>query len=282
MSEARGPRWRALIAGLLVLALPLLGYHLIKFEAPTKKADPSVGSPAPRPALPSAPAEPVRPSILGRAELIAAATEAAAAYAAQRSPSAEDVALAGRRFVLRLPFGCGGPAEDAKELGSVGWHYDAEAQTLRAQVTPEVWTDAPWAQAASAQPFEAAEGFWIARPWSTAETCPAPPVVALPDQAASAQTLGIARFFEPDSSRAARRNGEPYRVSKKIPPEQAPGSQGLRLIVEGRLSVDPSRQPIGCWSGSLDARPICVFNASFDRIAITDASGQTVYSEWRD
>lgn len=282
MSEARGPRWRTWTAALLLLALPSLGYLLIRSEAPTEVSDPAVRTPAPQPALPPKPAEPVRPTILGRADLIAAAGKAAAAYAAQRTPSAENIALAGRRFVLRLPLGCGGPAEDAKELGSAGWHYDAETQTLRAQVAPEVWTDTPWARAASSQPFEAAEGFWITRPWARVETCPALPVVASPDQAAAPQTLGIARFFEPGSSRAAQRDGEPYRVSKKVVPEQAPGPGGLRLLVEGRLSVDPSRQPIGCWSANPDTRPVCVFNASFDRIAITDASGQTVYSEWRD
>lgn len=282
MSEARGPRWRTWTAALLLLALPSLGYLLIRSEAPTEVTNPAVRTPAPQSALPPKPAEPVRPTILGRAELIAAAAEAAAAYAAQRSPSANNIALAGRRFVLRLPFGCDRPAEDTKELGTAGWHYDAETQTLRAQVTPEVWTDTPWARAASSQTFEAAEGFWISRPWSTAETCPALPIAASPDQGAAPQTLGIVRFFEPDSSRAARRNGQPYRVSKKVVPEQAPGGDGLRLLIEGRLSVDPSRQPIGCWSANPDARPICVLNASFDRIAITDASGQTVYSEWRD
>lgn len=282
MTEARGPRWRAWTAALLLLALPLLGYLLIRSEAPTAEPETVVRSPAPEPIVRATPAQLVRPSALGRVELIEAAREASGAYAAQLAVPSDNIALAGRRFVLRLPFGCNGPAQDAEELGSSGWHYDPETQTLRAQVTPEVWTESPWALAASGQPFEAAEGFWIARPWSPSDSCPVPSAGALLDQASPAQTFGIARFFEPGSSRAARRNGEAYRFSKKVAPEQAPGAQGLRLLIEGRLSVDPSRQPIGCWAASPDVRPVCVFNARFDRVAITDASGRTVFSEWKD
>lgn len=281
MTGARGPRWRAWTA-LLFLALPLLGYLLIRSEAPTVEPAPIVRSPAPQPTVQTAPAQPVRLSALGRVELIKAAREASGAYAAQLAVPSENIALAGRRFVLRLPFGCNGPVQDAEELGRAGWHYDPATQTLRAQVTPEVWTESPWALAASGQSFEAAEGFWIARPWSPTDSCPVQSAGALPDQPSPAQTFGIARFFEPGSSRAARRNGEAYRFSKKVAPEQAPGAQGLRLVIEGRLSADPSRQPIGCWAASPDMRPVCVFNARFDRVAVTDASGQTVFSEWRD
>lgn len=282
MTEARGSRWRAWTAALLVLALPLLGYFLIRSEAPATKPEPVVRSPAPQPTARATPAPPVRPSAMRRVELLEAAREASGAYAARLPAPPDNIALAGRRFVLSLPFGCAGPAQDAEQLEPAGWHYDPETQTLRAQVTPEVWTESPWALAASGQPFEAAEGFWIARPWSPSDACPARPAVSSPDQAAPPQTLGIARFFEPGSSRAARRNGEPYRFSKKVAPEQAPGAQGLRLLIEGRLSVDPSRQPIGCWAANPNVRPVCVFNARFDRVAITDASGETVFSEWRD
>jgi hypothetical protein len=282
MSEARGPMWRAWTAALLLLAVPFLGYFMIRSEAPAVKPEPVVRSPAPQPTARATTVTPVRPSVLGRVELLKAAREASGAYAAQLPAPSDNVALAGRRFVLRLPFGCAGPAQDAEELGPNGWHYDADTQTLRAQVTPEVWTESPWALAASGQAFEAAEGFWIARAWSPSDTCPARPAVASPDQAAPPQTLGVARFFEPGSSRAARRNGEAYRFSKKVAPEQAPGAQGLRLLIEGRLSVDPSRQPIGCWAASPELRPVCIFNARFDRVAITDASEKTVFSEWKD
>jgi hypothetical protein len=279
MTEARGPRWRAWTAALLILALPLLVYSLS--ETPDVEPKPVVRSPAPQPRVRATPAQPTPPAALGRVELIEAARRASGAYAAQLVVPADNVALAGRRFVLRLPFGCDGPAEKAEQLGPAGWHYDPETQTLRAQVTPEVWTDAPWALAASGQPYEAADGFWIARPWSPSDACPPRSAMASPPQAAPAQTLGIARFFEPGASRAARRNGEAYRLSKKVAPEQAPGAEGLRLLIEGRLSVDPSRQPIGCWAPSPDVRPVCVFNARFDRVAITDASGKAVYSEWK-
>jgi len=282
MTKVRGSRWRAWTAALLILALPVLGYWLIRTEAPPVEPGPVVTSPAPLPTVRPTPAQPPRPSALGRLDLIEAARKASGAYAAELAAPAENVALAGRRFILRLPFGCAGAAQRAEELGPAGWHYDPETQTLRAQVTPEVWTESPWATAASGQPFEAAEGFWIARPWSPSDACPARPALSSAAHVAPPETVGVARFFEPGSSRAWRRNGEAYRFSKKVAPEQAPGAEGLRLLIEGRLSVDPARQPVGCWAPSSEVRPSCVFNARFDRVAITSASGDVVFAEWRD
>lgn len=282
MTEPRGPRWRAWTAALLILVLPLVVYVLTGSETPDPEPKAVVPSPAAQATTTATPVRTVASSTLGRADLIEAAQRAADAYAARKSTPAANFDLAGKRFSIRLPFGCGGPASGPDDLGAAGWHYDPETETLRAQISPEDWTEALWARAASGQPYEAAEGFWIARPWSSSNECPAPAAGVSPGQAASAQTLGIARFFEPGSSRAARKSGEAYRFSKKVSPENAPGVQGLRLLIEGRLSVDPSRQPIGCWSASPDARPICVFNARLDRIAITDPSGEAVFSEWTD
>jgi hypothetical protein len=281
MSEPRQFRWRTWAAVLLLILLPVLGYLVIRSDASpdnqrrVKKAPAAQTAPAPPPAPSPA------PTAVERRQLIEAAARAASAYAAGQPPSSENMLLAGRRFILRLPFGCAGAAPEPDALGSAGWHYDLETQTLRAQVTPQVWTEAPWAAAAASQPFEAAEGFWITRPWSFAETCPAPSPGSA-EQPSSPETLGIARFFEPGSRRSARRNGEAYSFSRKVPPGQAPGPQGLRLLIEGRLSVDPSRSPVGCWAASPDQRPICIFNARFDRVAITDASGERVFAEWKD
>ncbi len=282
MTEPGGPRWRAWTAAILILVLPFVVYLLIGSETPDAEPKAAVASPAAQATTTAAPVRPAAPSTLGRADLIEAAQRAADAYAARTAAPATNVGLAGKRFSIRLPFGCGGPAPRPDDLGAAGWHYDPQTETLRAQVSPEDWTEAHWARAASGQPYEAAEGFWIARPWSTSNECPAPAAGISPDQAAALQTLGIARFFEPGSSRAARKSGDAYRFSKKVSPENAPGVQGLRLLIEGRLSVDPSRQPIGCWSANPDARPICVFNTRLDRIAITDPSGGTVFSEWTD
>jgi hypothetical protein len=290
VTEPRGPRWRAWAAIGLLVSVPAVAFLVL---------EPAAEPPAPVPAPEVSPtlrrtAPPVLPqpqAALGRAELIEAAARAASAFAAGAPVPAANVALAGRRFVLRLPFGCAGPSPqpagddggNGAEEPRAGWSYDAESQTLRALVTPETWTSAPWISShARNQRFEAVEGFWINRPWVRAETCPAAAIDTQDAAEPSRQTLAIAQFFEPGSKRAARRNGQPYRVSTKVAPEDAPGDQGLRLAIEGRLSVDPSTQPIDCWASSADQRPVCVIRARFSHVAITGPTGDTVYAEWRD
>jgi hypothetical protein len=68
---------------------------------------------------------------LGRADLLAALCGAADAFAAGRQASPEVATLAGGRFELRLPFGCGSPAPNEMPLG---WRYDDRAETLRVRV----------------------------------------------------------------------------------------------------------------------------------------------------
>lgn len=284
MTSSPGGRWRPWAALLLLLLVPLLGYFAIRPQ-PAAQPEPVANAPTPTPSPPAPPAPPAKPSppsVLGRADLIEAAQKAASAFSSGEASPPENLALAGRRFALRLPFGCSGPSPTAEQLAAAGWHYDSETQTLRARVEPQVWTDAPWARAAATGEFEAAEGFWITRPWASSDSCPANRPVEAAQPVVSPETLGIARFFEPGSRRSARRNGEAYMFSKKIPDEQFPGAGGLRLLIEGRLSVDPSRQPLGCWAAGPDQRPICVFNARFDRVAITDGSGNRVFAEWKD
>jgi hypothetical protein len=266
---------------MLLILVPVFGFLMLR---PSARAPQAVAIPSPAPtSLPTPAPAPASPSVLGRTELIEAAARAASAFAAGQPAPPENIRLAGQRFALRLPFGCGGPVSDENELGPAGWFYDAETQTLRAQVTPEVWSETPWAVAGSGgRPFESAEGFWIARPWSPSDDCPARRSDGAPGQQASPQTLGIARFFEPGAPRAERRNGAAYQLSKNVTPANAPGPSGLRLLIEGRLSVDPSRQPVGCWSATSENRPVCVFNARFDRIAITNPSGETVFAEWKN
>jgi hypothetical protein len=264
----------------LLLAIPLLAVLLVRpASEPEDLQSASEPIADPTEILPDTPAA---ARLIDRAELISAAGRASRALGSPEPPPAENIRLAGQRFALYLPFGCDGSAPADADLPPNGWSYDPETGTLRGQVTAEVWTDTPWAQvAAGGQPFEGAEGFWIDRPWSKFAGClSAAPKAGL--AAPSPQTIGIARFSDPESTRSAKRDGQAYRFSKKVAPEDVPGNEGLRLVVEGRLSVDPSRQPVGCWSEHPDVRPICIFNVRFDRIAITDASGKTTFAEWKD
>ncbi|RYE58146.1 MAG: hypothetical protein EOP18_01640, partial [Rhizobiaceae bacterium] len=120
--------------------------------------------------LPTAPASPVpeQPRILARADLIALVGRAADALASQVQLPADISGLIGRRFELAVPFGCDGPSpEDANR--PLSWRYDGEERTLRIRVSPSTWTLSDWGIAE--QSTMVAEGFWITRPWSSAESC---------------------------------------------------------------------------------------------------------------
>lgn len=297
--------WRALLAGGVFLALLIAAVLIARpEEAPVEEVPP----PAPRPVQPEQPA-PLTP--LARADLIDAAARAADAHARGASVASDDKALVGRRFTLRLPFGCTGPA-DADSVAPLRWSYDAAAETLRVWVTPNVWTDAaPVRMVAEGIDYEAAEGFWIERPWLRSGECPATPQqTPTPDSAAEPaqgnqtvsepssqgaaspvetgeaapapvrQTLALVELFAPDSRRAARRNGRPYTIVTKVAPDAIDLSRGLRLAITGRLARLKDGAPIAC-SGTLsDERPLCLVGAEIDRVAITDASGERILGEW--
>jgi hypothetical protein len=264
-------------------------------------------------------AEPLSPTInapdppLTRADLIDAAARAADTHARGVPKVAEEDELSGRRFTLRLPFGCAGPTA-ADNQARMRWTYDPEEQTLRVSVAPNVWTDAePVREAARGLDYEAAEGFWIERPWLRTGDCPVLPqpslvasatsetvegnqvvavtsaeaeqavegVPAPASQLAEAQrTLALVEYFKPGSRRAARRNGKPYTVVAKLAPSEIDLTRGLRVVVTGRLVPFGSRAAIACSGIDVDTRPLCLISAEIDRVAITDASGQRTLGEW--
>ncbi|WP_338503075.1 hypothetical protein V6R86_06695 [Sphingomonas kaistensis] len=302
--------WRALVAGGVFIALLIAAVLIAR---PEKAPIEELPVPARLPPPPVA-AAPVLP--LGRAELIDAAARAADAHARGATVSPEDSKLVGRRFTLQLPFGCTGSAETGSEA-PLRWSYDPAEGTLRVSVTPNVWTDAaPVRAAAQGVEYEAAEGFWIERPWlrtadcplvpqpqaqpteqvdpadeSAATNSPPSPVIAS-DNAATAggetanvppparKTLALVELFEPGSRRAARRNGRPYTVVTNIAPGEIDLSKGLRLVVTGRLAPLRQGNAIVCTGRLIDERPLCMIGAAVDRVAITDASGSRILGEW--
>ena len=301
MSERRSPAWRAWIAAGVFFVLVAAAVLLLRPRAPEPPDGPPP-DPAPAPlAIPEAPPP------LGRADLLEAARRATDAFAAGRPAPGENAALVGRRFVLVTPFGCDGPQPRDSEA-TMFWSYDREAETLRATVTPETFTDAAFARSvARGLEFEAAEGFWIGRAWTSSDACPSSVAPSSPlrrsdgaqdsEEASGGEapetegespapprpareTLALVEYFEPGSRRAARRDGRPYTAVKRLRQGEIALGQGLRLVVEGRLAELPGGQPIGCWSESATIRPICVIRGRVDRVAVTDASRQRVLGEW--
>lgn len=300
--------WRALLAGGVFIALLIAAVLIARRNEPVVEVvPPAARQPARQPVQP-VPTSPASP--LDRADLIDAAARAADAHARGAGTAPEDSDLVGRRFTIRLPFGCTGPAE-ANSEAPLGWTYDPAEETLRVWVTPRVWTDAtPVRAAAEGIEFEAAEGFWIQRPWLRSGDCPALPqrigvtapaagsadgeetsapanegpataVDATEDAIAPIrETLALVELFEPGSRRAARRNGRPYTVVTKLAPDEVDLSKGLRVVVSGQLTRLGRNAPIACSGTLIDERPLCVIGAEIDRVAITDASGRRVLGEW--
>lgn len=281
--------WRTWTAAGIFVALVAAGVVITRPAAETPPAEAPKAAPTATPIVPAIVPRPLLP--LTRADLVDAAAQAASRFASgEPAPASE---LPGRRFVLNLPFGCDGPAADLKAVPT-GWSYDQDSGTLRAKVTPETWTDAPVLKAiAGGAAFEAAEGFWIARPWQRSETCPAKAAAPQPSPTATAtpvptatpgaarQTLGLVELFEPGAKRQERRNGRPYQAVQTVEPGELPLDRGLRLVVEGRLVALAEGQAIGCWSPSPDQRPVCLINVRFDRIAITGPTGDHLLAEWK-
>jgi hypothetical protein len=298
------------------MALIRSGAWLAVFAAATILASckpRSEDAPAPPPAATAEPAPviPVPPPAVSRAELLSAVASAASAFSAGQ-PAPENVqGLVGRRFSVRLPFGCLGPQEQALAR----YDYDAAKGSLKLVVEPQIWTGDQTIRALVASPqAEDIEGFWIARPWLLSDACPAmrPPVIPAPAAKADADgkapaaankaanatktakkpaaaaphtslalapddhTVGLVSVFEAGDSRLQRRSGRPYEVVRKA---AAAPVGGFRLVLEGRIVEGPSGA-VACRSDDPDRRPVCLVRVEFDRVAIEGAAGE-MFGEWR-
>jgi hypothetical protein len=239
------------------------------------KSEPPAAAPAPAVAIPPPPPLALPPPTAGREELLAAAEAAAAAFAAGEGAPSEVAVLAGRRFTLRLPFGCFGPASAAD---AVGYSYDEKKETLRVSAKAQAWTDQPWVRALVGGPeTEAITGFWIRRPWLRAERCP---VGGRAGGEGSPETVGLAQVFGKGSSRVALRGERPFQIVRKIAPEDAPAPGDFRLVLQGRIASSDSTPPVACASDDPDRRPVCLFLVELDRVALEGRDGQLL-AEWK-
>jgi hypothetical protein len=285
-NSSRPPaRKRALIAPLVIaitLAVIIAAAIAINIERGRKRA--AVAPPPPRAATPVVNlVAPVPP--LSRTDLVQDANAAASAYAVAAQPNLGRAHLIGRRFAVRIPFGCNGPGA-ASSSGQADVELDPATNTLKLIVTPSVWTNLPVLQDLSnAGKVETIEGFWIPRPWVNSEACPPPrntPLPATPTPAA-AQTVGLARIFEKGGSRVLMREDRPYQFSRKLGKDNAGIlTDTYRLVLEGRLVGFPDGRAIRCWSESADHRPICLYAVEYDRVAFEDAKTGATLAEWRE
>ena len=253
-----------------------------KDEPPPPPATPAAsGEPEP-----SAAAAPLVTPTLGRAEILSAIARAANAYATGTPPEGQDP-LVGRTFSVQLAFGCSGPETPPNGTSGDGkgaWSWDEARETIRLRLTPGDWTGSALISGATEGQWEAVEGFWITRPWLTAEGCPAvraDPLAAGP-ATASPEAAGLAAVFETGSSRLGRRNGRAYTYTVRPTGDEpvTPPRNGYRVRLEGRISAFPSGRAVHCRAAGPDQRPVCVAAVQMDRVAFMTAEGATL-GEWR-
>ena len=245
------------------------------------------------------PSVPIAEAPLDRAALLFATMRAVSALAAGADDSTEQRRLAGKRFELRLRFGCGGGV--AGDEGR-GWRFDTKQRTIKLKVAPDISGDDPVAAAIAGDAFETIEGFWLRRPWLLTPACPVAPVMKLPDaeDAAAAKPepdpgiedesepaaaplgrrVGIAQFFTESDSRTARRRNRAYESTTVLAADEPPSPSGYDFVLSGRLRALPDRRVVACVTDAPQVAPSCIISVHVDRVWIERADNHKQLAEW--
>ena len=233
--------------------------------------------------------------------MLAAVAQAASSAASATPLPAELRRLDGRQFEVRIRFGCRGPSS-GNGTTWLNWSYEAGSRTIRVSARPTISADEPLVATIGGEGFEAAEGFWIPRPWLLQPVCPATATVQTPadqepEQAGTPssreaaakdeaeplparQRVGIAQFFTDSNSRTGRRDSRPYQAVHTLEEGQAIGSQGFNLVLSGRLRARPGGDVIGCRATQPDMPPDCIVSAEFQRVWIEQPETGKVIADW--
>jgi hypothetical protein len=227
----------------------------------------------------------VAPLPLTRAELIDHARAIGAAFAASgKLPTGPD-AMIGRRFALRIAFGCNGISGGAPG-SQASLTYDSENQSVTLSARPGDWTALPLVQSLpNAAAIEAVEGFWLPRPWMDGNICPAQSGYTAPATPTppTAPTLGLAQIYETGGSRLSRHADHPYEFTRKLASDAAAIlNHSYRLELEGRVTGFANHQALQCWVESPDHQPLCVYGVALDHVAFVDGETGEVLAKWSD
>ncbi|MGA9582412.1 MAG: hypothetical protein WBR13_10640 [Allosphingosinicella sp.] len=286
MEEPSPRSSRLALAGALAAAIAVGGAGFLLGRAAQERPPAPVAPPVAPPPTPEP--EPVLSGLLDRADLLALAAEAADAAAAGRDPGPEVARADGRRFELRLPFGCAGPAA-GDSAAPMRWRYDSKAEALRISVDPVAWTANDWWPADSANGVEAIEGFWVDRPWTSSEACPEagdPPAEAGAAEASepaapTERTLALGQLFFAESGRGGRRNGKPYQAVVRVAGDQLDSSAGFRLRIAGRIARAGDVGPVRCRRPTGPARrPTCLVSVVMDEVTVENAANGETLATW--
>lgn len=219
------------------------------------------------PGPPAAPAV-IRDDSLDREGVILAALHALTNAALGRDDAAAQRELRGRKFAVRIRFGCPGVTDPDRS-----WSFDAARKVLRVKVRSSLTDIALPKSDLLAKEYQGAVGFVLGRPWLVTAGCPAAGFAAVsPD----APAITIAQLFTDADSRVQRPQRD-YALTRPIAPNEQPGD-GLDLIVSGRLAELADGRPIHC--AAADGAPACIVSARIDRVAIENPASGELLGEW--
>ena len=224
---------------------------------------------------------PIPEPAMDRAAFLRAVAAAASAHSSGADDSQAQAELDGRRFAIRLRFGCDGAASQGS-AAPLRWEVGENQKSFAVFAKPDLsLADGPLEDIPE-QTIEAIEGFWIPRPWETTGACPATASgdaeVALP----APQLVGIAQYFTAEDSRVGRRSGRPYVARRKIESSAALPKSGLILLLEGRFEPWPQGKVIRCTGSGRTRQPACIASAHLDRAAFLRPEDDSVVAEWRE
>lgn len=271
---------RLIIAGGFIAAIALSGAGFLLGRSTTPRPTPSAQVVAPAPVVAPTPAKTEAPRILGRADIIALASRATDAYASGMPLPADVTALTGRRFELALPFGCTGMAAE-KDDAPLRWRYDAGKETLRIHAAPMSWTADDWGMADQGAAESRFEGFWVDRPWSSAERCPQAYESSTEDQPdiEAENSLAVAEVIAGNDDARDRR---PYKVVTRLAPQKLAADQGFRLRLMGRIERLNGDLPVICKQTSgIEQRPACLVAISLDEVRVENPLTNETMATWR-
>jgi hypothetical protein len=261
-------------------------------------------------AVPATPSKelvlPVAEAPLDRAALLLAAARAASAAAAGDEDGAEQARLAGRRFELRVRFGCPAGSETGSER-TPGWtaRFEEPRRVLRLRVDPDINEATPILRGAAEGAFEEATGFWLPRPWMWRAACPppppAPPSPAAADEGKTPPTaksgavnapadrpeptaivyprVGVVQGYSASDPRT-HRTRQAYEVTRRLDADTRPSAQGYDLVISGRLRRLPGGTVITCRQDGPAHPPACLIAADFDRVALARGDTGEQIAEW--
>ena len=188
-------------------------------------------------------------------------------------------AVAGRRFHVEVPLGCGSGVS-FRSGASGHWWYDAADSAIRLQVLPDLWASTDGHRLTSVNVF------WITRPRRAPTDCPttADDLTPLPTVQPISTTPRIGLATASNATTRSGRAGERgwYSAAFSAAPAQLSDfAPNLRLMIEGSVERDPKDGVTICKGPFGRSAPDCAIASRVDRVAFIDAKSGALLAQWK-